>query len=318
MTYRYFNKKIMIVFVIFCFLFISSVYALAFDVNISISSNVVSVGDNVKIDFNIDSIGSSTGISSCEMNIVLPDGIELVNDYEMNTKWNYGENDDKLLFSSEESFLDNFKLFTLTVKVNKGGVIKFTNIKCSGNEESYSVNDKSLDISIKKENSSILSSSSSMSSLKPSSSSSSSSSLSSSPSSSSSIIRFIKGFYLRGGAIEFDDDVVRYQVYVNSLDDIEISPILLSDVTYEQTDNYVDDDGREFVFTFKDSNGNSREYRILFLLSGNYSDSLVEKLEIDDAIKEKPNYSQYFIAIIIILIAINVYRVISNKKKVMN
>ena len=306
---RYFSDKIITVFIISCFLFISSVYALVFDVNISLSNNVVNSGDSVKIDFNIENIGESTGISSCEMNIVLPDGIELVNDYETNTKWNYSENEGKIIFSSEESFLENFKLFSFTAKVTKTGIVKFTNIKCSGNEESYSIVDKSLDISVKKENSSSSSSSSSVIPSKPSSSSSSS------PSSSSSIIRFIKGFYLRGGAIEFDDEVVRYQVYVNSLDDIDISPILLSDVTYEQTDNYVDDDGREFIFTFKDINGNSREYRILFLLSENAS---VERLEIDDAIKEKVDYSVYFIAIIIILIGINVYRVISNRKKVLN
>ena len=309
MISKYFNK-ILIILIFSCFLFITSVYALVFDINISVSNNVVNVGENAKIDFNIENIGeTSTGINSCEMNIVLPDGIELVNNYETNSKWNYSNNEGKIVFSSEESFLESFKLFSFTVKVNKTGTIKFSNIKCSGSEESYSVVDNTIEINVKKENSSSSSSSSSVSSSKP------SIKVNSAPSSSSYLIRFIKGFYLRGGAIEFDDEVVRYQVYVNSLDDIDISPILLSDVTYEQTDNYVDDDGREFIFTFKDVNGNSREYRILFLLSENGS---VERLEIDDPIEDKPDYSVYFIAIIIILIGINVYRVISNKKKVLN
>lgn len=317
--------KKLFVFLVSFFLYLYPAYALSFNVDASLSKSTVESGDKTKLDFKITNIkNTKVGISSCEMNINLSDGLEIVTDYELpNDTWKSEKGKEKIVFYSTDIYFNDFTLFSTMVKASKSGSINITNIKCFGidesgsNEESYDYGEKTIRIEVREASpsSSISdvssSSSSSSSSTKPVPSSSSSSSESSKKTEESSNKVYVLGFNIVGGRIDFEPEVTEYTIYVDSFENVDADPIVPSGMRVKKSDYLLDDDGKKYDFVISDGQGDYKEYSILFLLEGGASiNSLIEETT------GKKNYTPIFIAIIILLIGVNVYRIISNKKKV--
>ncbi len=300
---------------ILCFIFVFffgmlPTYALTFNVKGTLDKKEIKAGDSVKLSLEvIDIKEASVGISSCEMNVVLSDGISMTSDYILgNPNWKSEKGTDKVMFILMNDYLENIKLFSVDLKVNKSGSISFSNIKCfeladDGIENSYEIESRKVDINI--------------SSSKSSSSSKVVEAASSSSSSSYQKVEkvFLKGFKLKDGTITVEDEKYSYSLKVDSLDNIEITPILGEGMTYTTNEFSVDDNGYGYEFVVSDSTGETKRYKVMFFLDeknpSSSNSSLIETTG------EKSDYSIYFIAVIVILIGINVFRIISNKKKVL-
>ena len=322
-------------------LYLEPINALSFDVDLSVNNKTIESGDKVKVEFKVTNIKDyKNGISSCEMNYSLSAGMDFATNFELlDNNWKYDKGKDKIIFYSTDNHVNDFKLFSTLIRVNDSGTITFSNIKCYGvsddgnDEESYVFGEKDIFIEVKSEETNSVSEASSSSSLRStekkndssskSSSSSEKSSSSLKPSSensssslkpSSEITKLVYGFTIKGGTIDFDDDINNYKVYVSSFEAVDADPIVDDGVIVEKTNYLLDDEGMEYHFKVSDNLGNSEEYNILFVLDG--SSIIASNSNVDTT--GKTDYTIYFVIVIVILVGINVLRVISNKKKVLN
>ena len=311
-------------------LYLEPINALSFDVDLSVNNKTIESGDKVKVEFKVTNIKDyKNGISSCEMNYSLSAGMDFATNFELlDNNWKYDKGKDKIIFYSTDNHVNDFKLFSTLIRVNDSGTITFSNIKCYGvsddgnDEESYVFGEKDIFIEVKSEETNSVSEASSSSSLRStekkndssSKSSSSSENSSSSLKPSSEITKLVYGFTIKGGTIDFDDDINNYKVYVSSFEAVDADPIVDDGVIVEKTNYLLDDEGMEYHFKVSDNLGNSEEYNILFVLDG--SSIIASNSNVDTT--GKTDYTIYFVIVIVILVGINVLRVISNKKKVLN
>jgi len=328
-----------VIFGLFIFFFnILPIYALSFDMDAVSVESTVSVGSKVNIDVFLKNIqGTSSGISSCELNIVLSDGIELDGSVKTYDNWQFTSGVRGYSFDTIDSILANTRVFTIPVIVRKSGSVKITDIVCTDIEDNQASDvDDIVTLNIAGNNSSSSSRpSSSSSSSKPSSSSSSSSKPSSSslptssnpssgssstnnvpssssssnkPSSSSSASNtngvYLKDLVITGGSINFSRDVFSYGVVVEDMNKFSVRPVVIdSSYMFDIGESY-SDDTKIYTITLWDKDDNVQKYTLY----------VVEKSKADassslDNNKNISDYSYIFKAIIVILVLVNLGRI---------
>lgn len=109
---------------------------------------------------------------------------------------------------------------------------------------------------------------------------------------------------LSDGAIEFDCSITEYNITVKNFNLLEVIPIPANDKASFIVDTNVSLDGKNsVVITVQAENGNTKIYTI-------YVDEYNNEIEKDN----NKNYVPIFIAIIIVLMFINVFRIVRNIK----
>ena len=273
-------KKLNYLFVLLMFsIFIPRVYAFTYDVETVVSSLDVEIGTETEIKVGIRDIqGTSSGIKSCSLNVEFESGILLNSQVKTFDNWELTTGK-VYSFSANNNVLNNSDLLIIPVKVNGDGRVKLTNINCSDGDSSSKIDDVSVSFTVITDDNN------------------SENVLDNSNCDLSNII-------LSEGKINFNSKITEYYVEVSSFDNLVIEPVLVND---NATYNVEKTKDKEIIINVMAPNGMSKEYTILV---NEVSDSTVN----DKVEQDGNNYTPIFIGIICILVLINIFRIVKNRK----
>ena len=290
-------NKIKFIFVCLLFvLFIPDVYAFGYDMNMSVGTTNVKIGETKVIKVSLKNIqGTNDGIFVCSLNISSSNNIEIGNIRTLNN-WSLTVGD-IYLFSTGSPVLNDSEIFVIPVKVNGEGYVEIKNIMCSDSVEEIGIDNKKINFTIKKETESAGNN-------KPNTDNKPTTEEVKDEKSSNCNIASLE---LSGGTIDFDPNITEYSISVDDFDKLKINLTLESDLaTYIiNRNNY--GDKKNVVITVSAEDNSQKKYTIF-----------VEEKTTNIPVEKKPenkNYTIIFIVIIGILLLLNVYRIIRNRKK---
>ena len=293
-------KKIKYIFIIIIFtLFIPRVYALSFDINTDVE---VSVKEGTKKDLvvSIDNIIDTTeGIYVCTMNILFDKNIELYSPIRTLGSWTMTTGS-IYLFDTGSPVFNDTDMFVIPVKVNGEGTIRLNNIVCTDSFVETEINNKVINFYIKEDvnnnqgNNSSSNKTDNSSNKKPNNSNNQESEKSNC---NLSNIEFSEGF------IEFDPNVLEYEVEINNFDSFNVVPKLEDSKSSYVIDKNVTENGGNVKITVNGSDGSYKTYTIYTKIVNKNS---------QEQKNENNNYIPIFIGIIVLLVLINLIRIIKN------
>lgn len=290
-------NKIKFIFVCLLFvLFIPDVYAFGYDMNMSVGTTNVKIGETKVIKVSLKNIqGTNDGIFVCSLNISSSNNIEIGNIRTLNN-WSLTVGD-IYLFSTGSPVLNDSEIFVIPVKVNGEGYVEIKNIMCSDSVEEIGIDNKKINFTIKKETESAGNN-------KPNTDNKPTTEEVKDEKSSNCNIASLE---LSDGTIDFDPNITEYSISVDDFDKLKINLTLESNLaTYIiNRNNY--GDKKNIVITVSAEDNSQKKYTIF-----------VEEKTTNIPVEKKPenkNYTIIFIVIIGILLLLNVYRIIRNRKK---
>lgn len=273
-------KKINYLFALLIFtLFIPKVYAFTYEVEMVTSQLKVNAGTEVEVKVVLKDIqGTNEGIKSCSLNIDLDNNILLNSEVKPLGDWNLTI-EKKYFLNISENIKSQSELLVIPIKVNGNGAVKLSELECTdGNTVSKLDNNFVNFTVIDSSNNNVVDDENSSCNL-------------------SNIV-------LSEGNIEFDPNVTNYYVEVSNFDNLKVEPVLVDNKSvYEvmKTDN------NEIIINITSDGDCNKKYTIF-----------VEQLDntvVDNEDGSNNKYVPIFIAIIVLLLLINVYRIVKNKKK---
>ena len=276
-------------------IFMPRVYAFTYEMDMSVDKTNVSVGTTKEIKVSLKNIqGTDDGIGYCSMNIDFDNNIVLNTDVRTLGSWSKSVGDiyafDTLDFATSDT-----ALFVIPVKVNGEGSVKLSNIVCSDGHTNSTVGDKNISFTIVNPSNNTSGNGNSKPTEKDEDVKSSNCDLS--------------NIILSEGTIEFDSSVTEYYVKVTDLDNFRLTAELADDLSSYMVDRNITEDGESYVITVTAQDGSNKIYTV-------YLEDINEDNDNVDDKKEKNNtYIPIFIGIIGVLILINIFRIIKNKKK---
>lgn len=299
-------KKVNYLFIIlgFC-LFIPKVYAFTYDFNTSVNNTSVKSGTATEIKVSLNNVqGTSMGIAICSVDISLDDSIVLNSDIRTLNSWTMTRGD-FYLFDTGNSVFNSSDMFVIPVKVNGNGSVKLRSIECSDGETIESIGDKSINFTVysdtgNNQNNNLNNNSNQNNNGQGNSSNNNNSNNNVVKDSNCDLV----SVSINGKEVaDFDSSVTEYMVKIDRFDELVVEPLLASDKA-SFTINKSDDNSRVSINTLAED-GSSKTYTIL----------IEQNEEIDDKQNNKNYYTLIFIIVICVLVVLNVFRIIKNKKK---
>ena len=277
-------------------LFAPSVYALSYDMDMSVNNTSVKVGSTKEIKVLLKNIqGTSDGIFVCTLNVLSSDNITIgkvrsLNDWTLTIG-------DMYLFDTGNPVLKDTGMFVIPVKVNGEGYVEIKNIMCSDSVEEVGIDNKKINFTIKKETESAGNN-------KPNTDNKPTTEEVKDEKSSNCNIASLE---LSDGTIDFDPNITEYSISVDDFDKLKINLTLESNLaTYIiNRNNY--GDKKNVVITVSAEDNSQKKYTIF-----------VEEKTTNIPVEKKPenkNYTIIFIVIIGILLLLNIYRLVRKKNK---
>ena len=290
------NKIKLMFFGLLFMLFAPSVYALSYDMDMSVNNTSVKVGSTKEIKVLLKNIqGTSDGIFVCTLNVLSSDNITIgkvrsLNDWTLTIG-------DMYLFDTGNPVLKDTGMFVIPVKVNGEGYVEIKNIMCSDSVEEVGIDNKKINFTIKKETESAGNN-------KPNTDNKPTTEEVKDEKSSNCNIASLE---LSGGTIDFDPNITEYSISVDDFDKLKINLTLESNLaTYIiNRNNY--GDKKNVVITVSAEDNSQKKYTIF--VEEKTTNILVEKKP------ENKNYTIIFIVIIGILLLLNIYRLVRKKNK---
>ena len=290
------NKIKLMFFGLLFMLFAPSVYALSYDMDMSVNNTSVKVGSTKEIKVLLKNIqGTSDGIFVCTLNVLSSDNITIgkvrsLNDWTLTIG-------DMYLFDTGNPVLKDTGMFVIPVKVNGEGYVEIKNIMCSDSVEEVGIDNKKINFSIKKETESAGNN-------KPNTDNKPTTEEVKDEKSSNCNIASLE---LSDGTIDFDPNITEYSISVDDFDKLKINLTLESNLaTYIiNRNNY--GDKKNVVITVSAEDNSQKKYTIF--VEEKTTNILVEKKP------ENKNYTIIFIVIIGILLLLNIYRLVRKKNK---
>lgn len=290
------NKIKLMFFGLLFMLFAPSVYALSYDMDMSVNNTSVKVGSTKEIKVLLKNIqGTSDGIFVCTLNVLSSDNITIgkvrsLNDWTLTIG-------DMYLFDTGNPVLKDTGMFVIPVKVNGEGYVEIKNIMCSDSVEEVGIDNKKINFTIKKETESAGNN-------KPNTDNKPTTEEVKDEKSSNCNIASLE---LSDGTIDFDPNITEYSISVDDFDKLKINLTLESNLaTYIiNRNNY--GDKKNVVITVSAEDNSQKKYTIF-----------VEEKTTNIPVEKKPenkNYTIIFIVIIGILLLLNIYRLVRKKNK---
>ena len=290
------NKIKLMFFGLLFMLFAPSVYALSYDMDMSVNNTSVKVGSTKEIKVLLKNIqGTSDGIFVCTLNVLSSDNITIgkvrsLNDWTLTIG-------DMYLFDTGNPVLKDTGMFVIPVKVNGEGYVEIKNIMCSDSVEEVGIDNKKINFTIKKETESAGDN-------KPNTDNKPTTEEVKEEKSSNCNIASLE---LSDGTIDFDPNITEYSISVDDFDKLKINLTLESNLaTYIiNRNNY--GDKKNVVITVSAEDNSQKKYTIF-----------VEEKTTNIPVEKKPenkNYTIIFIVIIGILLLLNIYRLVRKKNK---
>lgn len=263
--------------------FIPKVYAFTYEVSVDTGATSVPVGTVKDVKVSLKNVKDTTdGIAACSMNILFDENISLVTGVKASNGWTitFGN---VYMFDTGNFVLSESEMFTFSVKVNGNGNVKLTNIECSDGNTKVSLGDKSINFNVQQVNNSgdgdtVL------------------------DTSNSDLI----SIDLSEGTIDFDSAITEYWVSVTDFDKFEVYPVMSDGAASLLTEKNADE--KSVVITVTAVDGTSKIYTI-------YTTDAIDADNPSSGDKDNNNYIPIFIAIICVLVLINIFRIVKNRKK---
>ena len=291
-------------YIIVCLLFVMfvpKVYAFTYEMDMSVNNTSVKVGTNTEIKVSLKDIqGTDNGIVVCSLNITSSENV-IMKDVKTLNSWSLTVGDIYLLDTGNPAVKDS-EMFIIPVKINGEGFVEISNIVCANEEEEVEIGNKKINFSIKKEDPST--GSSGNGSNKDNNATEDNDKLDDNKLSSNCNISSVE---LSEGSIEFDPNITEYEIKIGDFNKLEIMVTLESPSASYILDENIVGDKKSVVITVNAEDGSSKTYTI-YVEEENSSVANTED-------KKENNYTIIFIVIICILVLINIYRIVRNKKK---
>lgn len=270
-------KKMNYVFGLLAFvIMIPKVYAFTYEVEAVAPGKSYASGSETEIKVNLKNVKETElGIASCSLKLDYDDTIVLNPRVRTLGNWTLTKGE-VYLFDTGDFAVDESALMVIPVKVLGSGSVVLSNIECSDGETLQKVEDVRVDFATDTNS-------------KP------QNDVKSSNCDLSNIL-------LNEGTIAFDSNITEYEVAVSNFDNLVVEAVLAHPkATYEI--NRTEDKKINIRVVAED--GSSKSYTI------------VVKEAVANPIEKKNNnqYVPIFIAIIAVLIAINVFRIVRNRSK---
>lgn len=280
--------------------FIPRVYAFTYNIGTSVDTTSVTKGTAKSIKVILKDVQGVVGsLGACSMNVEFTGGVSLNGDVKSSNGWSLMSGDFYTLDTSN-SFVSNSEMFVIPVKINDAGSVRLTNIKCSDGETNVTTSDKEVRFTILTNNNT--NNNNSVNENK-----------NNKPSKDDDVGDVIidtdncnlVDIELSEGEIDFDPDVTEYNIVVSDFDVLEVQPVLGGSAASYTVDKNIIGEEKTVVIVVTAENGESKTYTIYVNEVGNTSNG-------ND---KKHDYTFVFVGIICILILINIYRIVKNKKK---
>lgn len=300
-------KKIRYLFLLVLFtLFLPSVDALSYDISTSLSKI-----DNNRYDIRLsfdDVSDTDYGIGACIFNVSVSDGIKLNGEMRTVGSWNI-DGTNMFLVESAKPALTKTEFLIIPVKVDNSGKVTISNIKCSDDMEEVQINDKTVDIVYKVDNSNNFNNNVGNNNIggnTPNKNNSNSNNGVNTPNNNSDttdnnekddvLVKDsncdLKDIILSEGEIDFESSIVEYEVSVNSIERLQVTPVLAS----EKSEFVIDREADKVVIKVTAEDGTVKNYTIYL------EETLVKK-------ENNNKYIPIFIGITCLLVLINIIRV---------
>ena len=290
------NKIKLMFFGLLFMLFAPSVYALSYDMDMSVNNTSVKVGSTKEIKVLLKNIqGTSDGIFVCTLNVLSSDNITIgkvrsLNDWTLTIG-------DMYLFDTGSPVLNDSEIFVIPVKVNGEGYVEIKNIMCSDSVEEVGIDNKKINFTIKKETESAGNN-------KPNTDNKPTTEEVKDEKSSNCNIASLE---LSDGTIDFDPNITEYSISVDDFDKLKINLTLESNLATYIINRNDYGDKKNIVITVSAEDNSQKKYTIF-----------VEEKTTNIPVEKKPenkNYAIIFIVIIGILLLLNIYRLVKKKNK---
>lgn len=295
----------------FC-LFVPTVYAFTYDINVQTGNTSVSKGSVQNITLSLGEIKAASGsLGACSFVITYDDGILLQGNVKSLGTWSMMGSNNKYILDTGDAFVSNAKLISMSVKVNATGSVKFTEIECSDGETKEKIADKAVSFTVSEANSNV-DNSTVTNNTDNDVSNNSDNNTSSTDTTDSGIVDDGVSNMLAGelniipneGEIDFDPEVYEYTVKVKDMDSFDVQVTVGPNHTLHSVERRLEEEPKKVIVSVVDVNDSKKEY-------------VINVVEVDEEISadKKNNYIPIFIGIICLLVFINVFRLIRNIKK---
>lgn len=286
-------KKWKYIFVLLLFtVFVPKVYAFTYDLEATVDSTSVKEGSVKEIKVSFKEVeGVLDGFGACSMNIELDSNISLNGNVKGLNGWTVMPGE-VYSFDTSEAFVSNSEMFTIPVKVNNAGSVRLTNIMCSDGNTKESISDKTINFTISQNddnNEEVPNDDVDQPDVEI------------DPNSTN-----LANITLSEGTIEFDPEITEYNITVSDFENLQVSVETESDTS-------------SYIIDKNDVEGN-KSISIMVVALDETSKIYTIYVTEDDTANEddgsqKNNYVPIFIGIICVLVFINIFRIVRNKKK---
>lgn len=291
-------------------IFIPKVYAFTYNVETSVDGTSVKKGTTKSVKVILQDVQGVVGnLGACSMNIELTGGVTLNGDIRSSNGWNLMKGD-FYAFDTSNSFASDSEMFEIPVKINDAGSIMLTNIKCSDGETNVTIGNKEVKFTISTNNVNNDNNNSNKNDYKNDGIKDNAGDTEPGDSTIDTDSYNMVNIELSEGEIDFDPNITEYGIVVSSFDKLEVQPVFEGSGASYSIDKNINGEEKTVVITVTSQNGDSKIYTIYVTEEGAESNISNEPKE-----KGKHNYTFVFIGIICILVLINVYRIVKNRKK---
>lgn len=289
-------KKFRFISVLLLFtVFIPKVYAFTYDLETTAGVSMVAKGTVKQIKVSLKEVqGVVDGFGACTVKISFDEGLSLNGNVKASNGWTVLPGN-IYSFDTSESFVSNAEMFVIPVKINNAGSVKLTNIECSDGETKEAISDKIISFTVSEKNSE-----------------NSSENVSENDDivvEEDALSTNISEIILSEGDIDFDPDVTEYTVTVSDFEKLDVSVVLESSSSSYDIKKNIDGEDKNIIIKVVSIDESSKVYTIKVLEEG--------ALNKDSDISSGNNndYVPIFIGIICILVLVNIFRIVRNRKK---
>lgn len=295
-------KKYCNLFILLFALFIPKVYAFTYDIgtNVENTSNDDKTLYEIKVSLK-DVVGSDYGIGSCNLNILFHGDVKLESSVRSLESWTLTTGKFYLL-DTGNPVKKSSDMLIIPVKVTGVGNVELSDIECFDDMTSVVIDNKIINLKYEEEVIDKPNGNSNSSNNNHSGNNSNNDNSNDGENDIKNSNADLSDIILSDGNIVFDSSITEYYIDVTDFDSLTIEPVSVSsDVVIN-----IDKGDGKVVINVEAEDGTEKIYTIFVNENLNH-DTLTE----DDS---NNKYIPIFIGIIVILVLINIFRIINNKK----
>lgn len=302
-------KKKIYLFVLLVMLFVPKVYAFSYELGTELV--IKSSGDNSLQDIRVslkDVQGSDYGIASCTLNIKFSGDVNLNKEVRSLGSWTLTKGKFYLL-DTGVGIKKNSDLLIIPVKVSGKGNVNIVDIECFDDQSSKKIKDKVINLTYSK-NSNDVDNNNTSNNLNN---NNNNNNMSSDSGNNEVNVKDsncdLSDIILSDGNINFDSSVTEYYIDVDNLDDLVVTPKLVSS---KAEFTIIKDDSKILIDVIAED-GSKKAYTIF--VDNNVENDTVSDEKINKKEESKNDYTFIFIGIICVLVIINIVRIVVNKRR---